>query len=281
MIRAVHVGLVDSLSVQDFILALKRFAARRGMPPVIYSDNAKTFYVSDNFLRKKSGNPLIWKFSAPLASWWRGCWERLIRSVKSALKKSLGKSLVTRSQLETALDEIEASINSRHLTYIGETGNPLTPSHFLLGRSTPMDSVNTREFSGEINDLILRDKYQSHYVDMFWGIWREEYLRNLHPMSLKKPNSDLKIGSVVLVRNETKSRLLWPMGIVTTLFPGKDGHVRVVELKTNKGLICRAVKKLHRLEFLDETDVDQILAPPPPPLIRLRDLVVSLTHLRR
>ena len=76
-------------------------------------------------------------------------------------------------------------------------------------------------------------------------------------MSLKKPNSDLKIGSVVLVRKETKYRLLWPMDIVTKLFPGKDGHVRAVELKTNKGLICRAVQKLHRLEFLDETDVAQ------------------------
>ena len=76
-------------------------------------------------------------------------------------------------------------------------------------------------------------------------------------MSLKKRNSDLKIGSVVLVINETKSRLLWSMGIVTKLFPGKNGHVRAVEMKTNKGLICRAVQKLHRLEFLDETDVPE------------------------
>ena len=34
VIRAVHVELVDSLSVEDFILTLKRFAARGGMPSV-------------------------------------------------------------------------------------------------------------------------------------------------------------------------------------------------------------------------------------------------------
>ena len=141
MIRAVHLELVDSLSVEDFILDLKRFEARRGMPSVIYSDNSKTFHASDNFLRKKVGKPLIWKFSAPLAPWWGRWWERLIRLVKSALKKSLGKSLVTRSQLETVLHEIEACINSRPLTYVGETRNPLTPSHFLLGRSTPMRGI--------------------------------------------------------------------------------------------------------------------------------------------
>ena len=178
------------------------------MPSVIYSDNAKTFHAAENFLRKKNGNPLIRKFSAPLAPWWGGCWERLIRSVKSSLQKSLGKSLVTRSQLENVLHEIEACINSRPLIYIGETDNPLTPSHFSLDRSTPMNSVNTGDFSGEVNDLIPRDESQSHYFDMFWDIWREEYIRNLPPMNLKKPNYDLKIGSVVLVRNETKSRLL-------------------------------------------------------------------------
>ena len=86
----------------------------------------------------------------------------------------------------------------------------------------------------------------------FGTFWREEYLRNMPPMSLKKPYSDLKTGSVLLVRNETKSRLLWPIGIVIKLFPGKDGHVRVAELKNNKGLTCRAVQKLHRLEFLEK-----------------------------
>ena len=43
----------------------------------------------------------------------------------------------------------------------------------------------------------------------------------------------------------------------------KRRHVKVVELKNNKSLICRAVQKLHRLELLDETYVDQILANPP------------------
>ena len=43
VVRAVHLELVDSLSVKDTLLALRRFAARRGVPSVIYSDNAKGF----------------------------------------------------------------------------------------------------------------------------------------------------------------------------------------------------------------------------------------------
>ena len=43
VVRAVHIELTDSLSLNDFLLALRRFVARRGLPSVFYSDNAKTF----------------------------------------------------------------------------------------------------------------------------------------------------------------------------------------------------------------------------------------------
>ena len=41
--RAVHLELVLDLSAVTFIRCLKRFAARRGLPRKIVSDNAKTF----------------------------------------------------------------------------------------------------------------------------------------------------------------------------------------------------------------------------------------------
>ncbi|KAJ8035376.1 hypothetical protein HOLleu_22587 [Holothuria leucospilota] len=37
VLRAVHIELVDSLSVQDLLLSFRRFVARRGLPVVIYS----------------------------------------------------------------------------------------------------------------------------------------------------------------------------------------------------------------------------------------------------
>ena len=41
--RAVHLELVDSLSVPAFLQAFRRFAARRGLPARLISDNARTF----------------------------------------------------------------------------------------------------------------------------------------------------------------------------------------------------------------------------------------------
>ena len=53
--RAVHLELVSDLSTEKFLLALKRFIARRGLCKVIYSDNAKTFKRADKDLKE------LWK----------------------------------------------------------------------------------------------------------------------------------------------------------------------------------------------------------------------------
>ena len=65
-----------------------------------------------------------------------GFYERLVGTVKGALKKSIGKICLTEKKLETFLAEVEAVINkySRPLVYVGEdfgSGFSLTPGDFL------------------------------------------------------------------------------------------------------------------------------------------------------
>ena len=50
--RACHLELVDDLSTDNFIMALKRFIARRGRPQSIHSDNGTNFVGANNELRK-------------------------------------------------------------------------------------------------------------------------------------------------------------------------------------------------------------------------------------
>ncbi|GFR71744.1 Gypsy retrotransposon integrase-like protein 1 [Elysia marginata] len=255
VIRAVHIELVNSLSLEDFLMAFKRFSARRGQPSIIYSDNAQTFKGASKIIQREMGlSKLVWKFSVPLAPWFGGFWERLIRSIKSSLRKTLGNKLVTRTLLETLLHEIEACINSRPLTYIEESGMALTPSHFLIGRNSPLLPVEVVDHCQDGDSLVSRHGLQREIIESFWQIWLEKYIRNLPPLMQKKQNSNIKVGSVVLLREEGKPRLRWPLGIVTKMFEGKDGLVRAVELKTNKGIITRAIQKLHKLEMLDEEE---------------------------
>ena len=61
------------------------------------------------------------------------------------------------------------------------------------------------------------------------------------------------MGYVILIRGEGSKRLQWPMGIVHRVYPGRDGLVRTVEVKTTKGLLTRPIQRIHDLEMTDST----------------------------
>jgi len=124
VIRAVHLELTDSLSLSDCMLALRRFAARRGIPSVFYSDNAKTFVGAARQLQQEYG-PLSpqWKVVVPRSPWW-GVWrEHLIRPVKSAVRKTVGVKCLSRIEFETTLQEVEAGVNSKPLLEMNVIGH--------------------------------------------------------------------------------------------------------------------------------------------------------------
>ena len=193
VIRAVHLELVQSLSLEDFMLAFRKFCARRGVPNTIYSDNALTFKGAQTLLQNLFGpNSPTWKFSAALAPWWGGWWERLVRTSKLALRKSLGKESVNRSQFETILAEVEGCINSRPLTYVEEERAPLTPSHFLLGRSALFMLSDASAMHQPLcsSDLSLKNKELNRTLEHFWVVWNEHYIRNLPPFGKQESQDE-------------------------------------------------------------------------------------------
>ena len=66
IIRAVHLELTESMSMIDCMQALRRFVARRVIPSVLYSDNAKTFVAASLEVQKEFGHLAPkWKFNVP------------------------------------------------------------------------------------------------------------------------------------------------------------------------------------------------------------------------
>ncbi|GBN76559.1 hypothetical protein AVEN_152504-1 [Araneus ventricosus] len=135
--RTIHLELVNSLSSDAFLLALRRFIARRGRPRTIYCDNGTNFRGASNDLSKLKWSKILkqtrtpkifWKFIPPTAAWW----ERLVRTLKDLLKRTLGKSVLTSNELYTEICDCEYIINCRPLTYVSEELIPLTPSMFLI-----------------------------------------------------------------------------------------------------------------------------------------------------
>ena len=259
--RALHLELVDSLSGETTIMAIRRFIARRGMPSIFMSDNAKGFKAAADKLMISFGNDgPRWRFIAPLSPWWGGWWERLMGSVKQALRKSVGKRNLTLIELETNLLEIEMVLNSRPLTFVGdalEDGKVLTPAHFLIGRqvmSKPTSLEENTNDSFQTVDLISRWEAQNEALDEFWVFWYDNYLKNLPTVKGTSNKSGIQVGEIVLIHVEGSPRLQWPLGLVQKLLPGIDGLTRAVELKTKKGTLTRSIQRLHRLEIVQVQD---------------------------
>ena len=77
-----------------------------------------------------------WSNILAKAPWFGAIYERLIKTVKRCLKKTLKNSKVTVNELNTLLAEIECLINNRPLTYQSsdDFGKVLTLSYLITGR---------------------------------------------------------------------------------------------------------------------------------------------------
>ena len=226
--RAIHLELVRDLSADTFLRSLRRFAARRGTPSLIVSDNAKTFKASEKALRKLYSQQKVrselqtkritWRFNLERAPWWGGVFERMVRSVKRCLRKTLGNARLTLDELNTVL--VEGTLNARPLTdeYEEFDGEVLTPSHLIYGRAInimPQNEVTKGENSCE-----ERFKYVSLKLEHFWKRWQKEYLTGLREFHKCKNGGrlrEVKKGDVVTVYGEGGKRCSWKLAVVEEL----------------------------------------------------------------
>ncbi|KFM59510.1 hypothetical protein X975_23093, partial [Stegodyphus mimosarum] len=161
-----------------------------------------------------------------------------MKSIKEPLRKVLGKALLNFEEMMTILSEIELILNHRPLTYVhNEIKEPqaLTPAHFLFpGQENVSYPVHFADlFRNEpINrqTLTRRKLYQTNLLKQIWKKWKENYLlelRSAHTFLNPSPERNLKKGEVVLLEGSTKSKLLWPLGIIEEVYKGRDGKGNV------------------------------------------------------
>lgn len=260
--RAIHLEVVGSLTADSAIMALRRLIARRGCPIKILSDNGTAFVGANRLLKEAwdamehalvreftAANNIEWQFIPPAAPSMGGAWERLVRSVKRCLSVVLREKAPKEEVLVTLMAEIENVINSRPLTHVPvahEDEPALTPNHFLLRANATLPTPDSSD-----NDLICRLGWKKavRLADQFWARWVKEYLPNLLPRGPSRESNNLKIGDIVLICDGNLPRGVWPRGRVVQVFPGKDGIVRVADVRTSAGVLRRPARKLAKLDL--------------------------------
>ncbi|XP_018359796.1 PREDICTED: uncharacterized protein LOC108759039 [Trachymyrmex cornetzi] len=250
--KALHLELVSDLTKDAFIATLRRFVSRRRKPSQIYSDNGTSFVGGNNELIelgkffakecKELGETIAdlgisWHFIPSYSPHFGGLWEAGVKATKYHL-------------------EIEALLNSRPLTPLSSDPHdlsPLTPAHFLIGRT--FNSVADPDLSHLKQSRLSNWQRIQQLQQNWWKRWSKEYISELQQKTKwKTPFPALAVNTLVLLKEDHLPPAKWRLGRIMEVHPGSDGIPKVASIKTSTGTVRRAFNKLCPL-LQDEADV--------------------------
>ena len=259
-VKAVHLELVSDLTAEA---AFRRFLSRRGCPSLIWSDHGSNFVRAKSDLKDISAflsnqitqqaisefcvsHKIVWRFIPEKSPHIGGIWESNVKSVKAHLKRIVSPVRLTFEEFASVLTQVEAILNSRPLTPIDSPDDDgistLTPGHFLIGR--PLISLPDSQASYKAVSLLKRWHLCQNLVRHFWERWSKEYLCILNKHNWRFPARNVTVDDVVILQERGMVPTEWPLGRVVGVHPGQDGLVRVVSVKTSRGVYRRPVTKV-------------------------------------
>ncbi|XP_062534843.1 uncharacterized protein LOC134204024 [Armigeres subalbatus] len=273
--RAVHLEVAHNLSTDSCIMAIRRFVRKRGPPVEICSDNGTNFVGASNELAEQIRNingecadtftdaRTKWTFNPPSAPHMGGVWERMVRSVKEAMRALDDGRRLNDEILLTVLAEAESFINSRPLTYMPQVSTDteaITPNHFILGSSSgAQDPLGTpTNWASALRSSYQRSQFLS---DAVWNRWLKEYFPTLNKRSKWFAESKpVKVGDLVYVADG--HRRAWIRGKVQQVIFGSDGRIRQAIVRTASGReLKRPVVKLAIMEVTSGESYEDLTGP--------------------
>lgn len=259
--KAVHLELVTELTTEAFIAAFDRFVSRRGLCKLVVTDGGTNFigakrYLSevsemldkesDSISQQLASRGITWKINPASGAHFGGIFERSIRSTKYHLRRVIGTQVLTYEEFYTVLTKIEAMLNSRPLVELSSDPcevDALTAGHFLIGR--PLVSLPEPVHEENVS---LRSRWQliQRLTQSFWRTWQRDYLHTLQQRVkwFKSDNRQPKLNDLVSIVEPNLPPNEWRLGRIVKLHPGKDNIIRVVTVKTAKGLLVRPAVKI-------------------------------------
>jgi hypothetical protein len=190
----------------------------------------------------------------------------MVGEMKRAISSTLERTIPDFETFRTVIAQAEALVNSRPLFSLSHDVNDnmaITPAHLLIGRS--LYGLND-----ELVDLNPPDKKAIQWasrnllMNELWDRWKKGYLLTLHAASKwNVEHNPPRLGEIVLIKTDSKSRWLWPLGKIIQLYVSpRDQVCRKVRLRTLTGEVDRSLHYLYRLEMADSAPTDQVETPP-------------------
>ena len=265
--RATHLEMAYDLTTESFLMALRRFLSIRGHSTrTIHSDNGTNFVGArqelvrgvqrlnqQKIINELSPQGIKWVHAPPLASHQGGIYEAVIRLVRKTMASLMAERhlrTLTDEGLVTLLKEVEYILNCRPLTPVStdpDAFEALSPIMLLTGSIGPGLPPDVFVKSDGLRSSWRACQLQA---DEFWRRWQVEYLSLLQGRSKwLVPGKNVNKGDLVLLLDQDQPRNTWPKAIIDEVYPGRDGMVRSVKVRTaDRKTYIRDVRKLCNLE---------------------------------
>ncbi|XP_070513007.1 uncharacterized protein [Cardiocondyla obscurior] len=182
-------------------------------------------------------------------------WEAGVKSVKHHLRRVIGSHALTFEKFSTLLCRIEACLNSRPIAPLADSCDSydvLTLGHFLIGSALTAPPEESTLDCAE--NRLNRWQLIRHMTERLWSLWYMDYVNTLQQRSKwRRSQPALKAGQLVILKNSALPPCKWELGRITECFPGSDGLVRVVSVKSALSEFKRPISKVCVLPIDVET----------------------------
>jgi hypothetical protein len=236
---ALYVEFMDTYSTDSFLLALRRFISVRGTPTRFQSDRGEQLVAAAKQVATWDFKEVVqwagrkgikWTLVPTGGQHFNGQAERMIGLIKKQLWKTFEGRKLTHEDSLTVLAEAVQKINSRPLTWNPRPeGEPLCVQDLMLGRAKP-GQAKVKFESGK--KLTKRFENVQRTQQEFWKRWIEEiFPEKLKKSKWKREKRDLKVGDVVLRKDETAAGQTYKYAKVTKVHTSTDGKVRAADIE--------------------------------------------------
>ncbi|GFW13831.1 hypothetical protein TNCV_1670471 [Trichonephila clavipes] len=75
--------------------------------------------------------------------------------------------------------------------------------------------------------------------------------RTSGPKEMEAVSINLKLGQLVMLKKPSKIPMEWTLGRIEGIHPGSDGLVRVIRIRTSRGVFTRTAASVCPLPFED------------------------------
>ncbi|RLF66451.1 MAG: hypothetical protein DRN30_02085 [Thermoplasmata archaeon] len=268
--RAVHIELLDDMTTDCFINALRCVIALRGQIRLIRCDRGTNFVGAarvlqealqeikeDEVRRFLSENLCDFVMNTPHSSHMGGSWERHIRTIRSILATIMDQhgSRIDTATLRTFMYETMAIINNRPLSPQNLNDplgpEPLTPNHLIMMKHKPLLPLPGK-FVKE--DVYARHRWRKvqFLTDEFWRRWKSEYMLTLQNRNKwNKVKRNVAVGDIVILKDEETYRGDWRIARVQSTITDDDGLVRRVTLVMGDSNLTRHGKRVSKQVILE------------------------------